>query len=81
MTTAFIASLLIVAATMLALSIGPVFRKRKPQCSCKTAKQLMAATDPRRANTTGKDPRNSPLLPIISDDQGKSLSRAKRKKA
>ena len=79
MTTAFIASLLILAATMLALSIGPVFRKRKMQCSCKTARQIMAATDPRRANTTGKDPRNSPLLPIISDEHGESPSRAKRK--
>ena len=69
MTTVFVASLLVLAATMLALSIGPVFRKRKPQCSCKMAKQIMVATDPRRANATGKDPRNSPLLPIISDDR------------
>ena len=67
MVTAFLASVLIVAAAMLALSIGPVFRKRKTQCSCKTAKQIMAATGPRGTNTTPKDPRNSPLLPIISD--------------
>ena len=71
MTTAFIASLLILAAAMLALSIGPVFRKRKMQCSCKAAKQIMDTAGPRESKKTPKDRRNSPLLPIISDTRGK----------
>lgn len=64
MTTIFLATLLILAATMLALSIGPVFRKRKMQCSCKTAKQIMAAGR-RPADAIPEDRRNSPLLPMI----------------
>ena len=69
MITAFIATLFVLVAVMLALSISPVFRKRKPQCSCKTARRIMAATDPRRKPRVSDDPRNSPFLPIISDEQ------------
>ena len=68
MITAFVAAFIVLAAAMLALSIGPIIRKRKMQCSCKTARQIMDATDPRRKKPEPTHPKSSPLLPILPDD-------------
>ena len=66
--TAFVAAFIVLAATMLALSIGPIIRKRKMQCSCKTAQQIMDATDPRQKKPQPTHPQSSPLLPILPND-------------
>ncbi len=66
--TTYVAAFLVLAALMLALSIGPILRKRKMQCSCKTASQIMNATDPRREKSEPAHPKSSPLLPILPDD-------------
>lgn len=66
--TAFVATFIVLAAVMLALAIGPIIRKRKMQCSCKTAQQIMDATDPRRKITEPVNPKSSPLLPILPHD-------------
>ncbi|MBN2293016.1 MAG: FAD:protein FMN transferase [Pirellulales bacterium] len=68
MITAFLAALIVLAAAMLALSIGPIIRKRKMQCSCKTARQIMKATDPRHKKPHSSNPKTSPLLPILPND-------------
>ena len=65
---AFVAAFFVLAALMVALSIGPILRKRKMQCSCKTAQQIMNATDPRRKKPEPTHPQSSPLLPILPDD-------------
>lgn len=60
---ALAASILAIGAAMAALAVGPVFLGRKRQCSCKAAGQIMAAGK----KPAARDPRGSPLLPIIED--------------
>ena len=64
----FVAAFFVFAAVMLAFSIGPILRKRKMQCSCKTARQIMNATDPSRKKPETAHPQSSPLLPILPED-------------